>query len=56
MGFSRNSRSLVDISRIFILVEFGRILRLVKFSGFLRYRVNISRNLRLVDLSRFPKF
>ena len=65
MGFSRNSRSLVDISRIFISVEFGRILGLVESSGFLRYRVDISRNLRLVDLSRnlrlvdlgrFPKF
>ena len=56
MGFSRNSRSLVDISGIFILVEFGKILRLVEFGGFLRYRVDISKNLRLVDLSRFPKF
>ena len=37
----------MDISRIFILVEFSR---------FLRYRVDISRNLRLVDLSRFPRF
>ena len=46
----------MDISRIFILVEFGRILRLVESSGFLRYRVDISRNLRLVDLSRFPRF
>jgi hypothetical protein len=56
MGFSRNSRSLVDISRIFILVEFGRILRLVESGGFLRYRVDISGNLRLVDLGRFPRF
>ena len=24
--------------------------------GFLRYRVNINRNLRLMDLSGFPKF
>ena len=56
MGFSGNSRSLVDISGIFILVEFGRILRLVESSRFLRYRVDISRNLRLVDLSRFPRF
>ena len=56
MGFSRNSRSLVDISGIFILVEFGRILRLVESSGFLRCRVDISRNLRLVDLGRFPRF
>ena len=55
----------MDISGIFILVEFGRILRLVESSGFLRYRVDISRNLRLVDLSRnlrlvdlsrFPRF
>ena len=56
MGFSRNSRSLVDISRIFILVKFSRILRLVESSRFLRYRVDISRNLRLVDLSGFLRF
>ena len=56
MGFGRNSRSLVDISRIFISVEFGGILKLVESSGFLRYRVDTSRNLRLVDLSRFPRF
>ena len=56
MGFSRNFRSLVDISGIFILVEFGKILRLVKSSGFLRCRVDISGNLRLVDLGRFPRF
>jgi len=37
-------------------VEFGRISILVKSSGFLRRRVDISRNLRLVDLSRFPKY
>ena len=46
----------MDISRIFILVEFSRILRLVESSRFLRCRVDISRNLRLVDLSRFPRF
>ena len=55
----------MDISKIFILVEFSRILGLVESGGFLRYRVNISgifisvefgRILRLVDLSRFPKF
>ena len=56
IGFSRNSRSLVDISRIFILVEFSRILGLVESSRILRCRVDIGRNLRLVDLSRFPKF
>ena len=37
----------MDISGILGLVESGR---------FLRYRVDISRNLRLVDLSRFPRF
>ena len=46
----------MDISGIFILVEFSRILRLVESGRFLRYRVDISRNLRLVDLSRFPRF
>jgi hypothetical protein len=46
----------VDINRVFILVEFSRILGLVESSGFLRYRVDISRNLRLVDLSGFPRF
>ena len=46
----------MDISRIFILVEFGRILRLVESSRFLKYRVDINRNLRLVDLSRFLRF
>ena len=46
----------MDISGIFILVEFGRIPRLGESSGFLRWRVDISRNLRLVDLSRFPRF
>ena len=47
MGFSRISRSLVDISRNLRLVESGR---------FLRRRVDISRNLRLVDLSGFSRF
>ena len=56
MGFSGNSRSLVDISGIFILVEFGEILRLIEFGRFLRCKVDISGNLRLVDLSGFPKF
>jgi hypothetical protein len=56
VGFSGNSRSLVDISGIFILVEFGGILRLVESSRFLRCRIDISRNLRLVDLGGFPRF
>ena len=56
MGFGGNSRSLVDISRIFILVEFGKILGLVESGRFLRRRVDINRNLRLVDLGGFPRF
>ena len=46
----------MDISGIFILVEFSRILRLVESGRFLRCRVDISRNLRLVDLSGFSRF
>ena len=37
-------------------MEFNRIFRLVESGRFLRYRVDISRNLRLVDLYRFPRF
>ena len=33
-------------------MEFGRILRLVESSGFLRYRVDISRSFILVDVGR----
>jgi hypothetical protein len=36
-------------------VEFSRILRLAESGGFLRRRVDISRNLRLVDLGGFPR-
>jgi hypothetical protein len=46
----------VDISRIFILVEFGGILRLVESGRFLRCRIDIGGNLRLVDLGGFPRF
>ena len=46
MGFGRNSRYFIDISGIFISVEFSRILGLVESGGFLRYRVDISRNPR----------
>ena len=37
-------------------MEFGGILRLVKSSKFLRRRVNISRNLRLINFSKFLRF
>jgi len=46
----------VDISGNLILVEFGGILRLIESGRFLRRRVNIGKNLRLVDLSGFPRF
>ena len=53
--FSGISESLVDISGNFILVEFGRILRLIKLGRFLRY-VDISGNFKLVNPSGFFKF
>ena len=37
-------------------MKFGRIVKLIKSSGFLRYGVNINKNLRLIDLSKFFKF
>ena len=37
-------------------MKFSGIIRLVESSGFLKYRVDISRNLRLIDLSGFSKF
>ena len=49
-------RSLVDVIRYFILVEFSGIIRSVESGGFLKYKVNISGNLRLMDLSGFFKF
>ena len=52
----RSFRSLADVIRYLILVKFSRIVRLVEFSKFLRYKVDISGNLKLIDLSRFFKF
>ena len=46
----------MEFGGFLILVEFSRILRLVELSGFLRCRVDISRNFRLVDPSRILKF
>ena len=56
MGFSRNFRFLIDFSRSLISVKFSKISRLVESSRFLRRRVDISRNLKLADSSRFFKF
>ena len=41
----------MDISRYLILIEFSRILRLIKSSKFLKYKVDINRN-----LNGFPRF
>ena len=46
----------MDIGGNLISVKFGRILRLVESGRFLRRKVDIGRNLRLVDLSGFPRF
>ena len=46
----------MEFSGNFILVKFSRISRLVEFSKFFRHKVDISKNLRLIDPSRFPKF
>ena len=56
MDVYRYFKSLADIIRYLILVEFSRIIRSVESGKFLRYRVNINRNLRLIDLSGFLKF
>ena len=44
---------LADVGGYLVLVEFSGIVKLVKSSGFLIYRVDISGNLRL---NRFFKF
>ena len=46
----------MDISGNFILIEFGKIPRLVKSSRFLRHGVDISGNLKLMDFSGFLRF
>ena len=37
-------------------MEFGGISKLIKSSKFLRHRVDISKNLRLIDFSKFLRF
>ena len=39
-----------------MLMKFGRIPRLVESSKFLRHKVDISGNLRLMDFSGFLRF
>ena len=46
----------MDVGRNFILMEFDRIPKLVKSSKFLRHRVDINKNLRLINFSKFFRF
>ena len=52
MDISRYFKSLIDASGYLISVKFSGIIRSVKSSRFLRYRVDIGGNLRL---SKFLK-
>ena len=56
MEFSKVFRSLMDVSGNLISVEFSRISGLMESGGFSRRKVDISGNLRLIDLSGFPRF
>ena len=49
-------KSLVDVVKYLILVEFSGIIGLVESSKFLKCRVDISGNLRLMNFSGFFKF
>ena len=55
MGFSRNFRSLMDISRNLILVGFGRIPGLVESGRIFLYRVDIGGILILVEFGRISR-
>ena len=46
----------MDVVRNFTSIEFSGIPRLVESSRFLRHRVDIGGNLRLIDFSGFPRF
>ena len=56
MGFNRNFKFLISVSGSLTLVKFSRVSRLVKSNKFLRRGVDISKNLRLIDFSKFSKF
>ena len=55
IGFSGISKSLIDISRNLISVEFNGIPKLVESGRFLRY-IDISGIFRLVGLNGFSRF
>ena len=46
----------MGVSGSLTLVKFGKVPRLVESSRFFSHRVDISRNLRLMDLSKFFRF
>ena len=46
----------MDISGNLISVKFGGISKLVKSGKFLRQKVDISGNLKLINPSGFPRF
>ena len=46
----------MDVIGNFTLIEFSGIPELVKSSKFLRHRVDINGNLRLINFSKFFKF
>ena len=46
----------MDINRSLILVKFSSIPKLIESSKFLKYKVDTSKNLRLVDPSGFTRF
>jgi hypothetical protein len=56
MEFIRNFKFLIDVSGNFALIKFSGIPRLMKSSKFLRHRVDISKNLKLINFSRFSRF
>jgi hypothetical protein len=56
IGFSRHFRFLINISGSLMLVKFSKNFRLIEPGGFLGRGVDISGNLRLLDLSGFSRF
>ena len=54
--FSRVFKSLIDISKNFILIEFGKFSRLIESGKSLKYKIDTSGNLKLINFSRFSKF
>ena len=46
----------MGVNGSFTLVKFGGVPRLIKSSKILRHRVDISGNLKLIDLNKFPRF